>query len=460
MKIKDRIALQFTLIVASILVVFSALVYSTSASYRRDEYFERLRDKARTTSRFLTKVKEIDMNLLKIIDRNTITAMIDEKVLIFDEENRLIYSSLDDKPVTYDVELLERVREEKEIRIRDGENELLGLLYEEGEFPIVVLASAYDEFGLSKLHNLRNTLGWGLLVGIVVTVGLSVYFAGNSLKPIADLNTEVSSITAQNLETRLHEGNRKDEIAQLAINFNQMLQRLSLAFEQQRSFVSHASHELRTPIAALKSEVQLGEQYAADKPELREIFQNLSSDTERLIQITNNLLLLARSFESLNRITTVAIRVEDMLFEAKEELMSRNHDYNILIDYDSFPQDESSTLIDGNKELIKVLFLNLIDNACKYSDDNAARVMISTDRTHCTIRIVDHGIGIAQEDLSRIFNPFFRGENAAGYLGFGIGLSICQRIVEAHRGTITAESKKGAGSTFTVVFTNVSARQA
>ncbi len=456
MKIKDRIALQFTLIVASILIVFSALVYSTSANYRRDEYFERLRDKARTTCRFLIEVKEIDMNLLKIIDRNTITAMIDEKVLIFDQNNKMIYSSLDDKPVSYNVELLERVREEKEIRVRDGENELLGLLYEEGEFPIVVLASAYDEFGLSKLNNLRNTIGWALLAGIALTVGLSVYFAGNSLKPIADINMEVSSITAQNLETRLHEGNRKDEIAQLAINFNQMLQRLSLAFEQQRSFVSHASHELRTPIAALKSEVQLGEQYAAGKPELQEIFQNLSLDTERLIQITNNLLLLARSFESLNKITTAVIRIEDLLFEAKEELESRSHDYHILIDYESFPQDESSTLVDGNKELIKVLFSNLMDNACKYSEDKAVRVLVSTDRSFCTIRVIDKGIGIDTQDIPLIFNPFYRAENAAGYLGFGIGLSICQRIVEAHRGTLTVESQKGTGSTFIVKMPNKS----
>lgn len=455
MKIKDRIALQFTIIVASILIVFSALVYSTSANYRKEEFFERLKDKARTTARFLTKVKEIDMNLLKIIDRNTISAMIDEKVLIFDDRNRLIYSSLDDKPVTYNIATLEKVRVEKEIRTQDGENELLGFLYEEGEFPIVVLASAYDEFGLSKLQNLWNTLAWGLLLGIVLTVGLSVYFAGNSLKPIADINTEVSTITAQNLERRLQEGNRKDEIAQLAINFNKMLQRLSLSFEQQRSFVSHASHELRTPIAALKSEVQLGEQYVIDKPELKEIFQNLSSDTERLIQITNNLLLLARSFESLARINTVQLRVEDMLFEAKEELQSRDPGYDILIDYESFPQDESSTIIEGNKELIKVLFLNLIDNACKYSPDHACSVLVSTDKKFCTIKVIDKGIGIDVEDQPFIFNPFFRASNVAGYGGFGIGLSICQRIVEAHGGRLAVVSRKGEGSTFTVELLNV-----
>lgn len=93
MTIRNRIALQFSIIVASILVVFSLVIYFVSSTYRREEFYERLKSKARTTVRFLVEVKEVDRELLKIIDRNTLTALLDEKVLVFNSHNKLIYSN-------------------------------------------------------------------------------------------------------------------------------------------------------------------------------------------------------------------------------------------------------------------------------------------------------------------------------------------------------------------------------
>lgn len=450
MKIKDRIALQFSLIVASILIIFSIVVYSISSNYRQEEFYDRLTNKARTTARLLVHVDEVDKKLLKIIDRNTLTALAEEKVLVFDSENKLIYASVDDKPLTYRRNLLEEIRLNKHVETIEGTSEVIGLLYEEGSEPLIVIASAYDRFGRSKLRNLGNTLFWGLLVGIGVTVLLGIYFAGNSLRPIAHINDQVSSITARNLRQRLDEGNRRDEIAQLAINFNTVLERLHQAFEQQRSFVSHASHELRTPLAALKSEVQLAERFVRDDPEIQEIFQNLSSDTERLISITNNLLFLARSFDNISQMTTAQVRIEDVTFFAKDELLSVHPTYHICIDYENLPAEETHTIIQGNEELLKRVILNLIDNACKYSPDHTARILFSTDATYCTLKVIDNGIGIAPEDQPYIFEPFYRASNATSYSGFGIGLSICQRIVDIHGGTLTVHSKKGQGSTFTI----------
>jgi signal transduction histidine kinase len=454
-KIKDRIALQFTILVAALLFMFSIAVYTVSSTFRQEEFFERLRSKARTTCRLLVKVNGIDKDLLKVIDENTLTEMLDEKVLIFNSQNDLIYSSVDDKMLTYHANLLEEVRHKKSVEFVQEDSEVIGLLYTEGTEPLVVLASAFDKYGRSKQNNLIKTLTWGLLVGIGVTVVLGIYFAGNSLKPISSINDQVSLITAQNLSQKLDEGNRKDEIAQLAINFNTVLYRLNQAFEQQKSFVSHASHELRTPLAALKSEIQLGQRFVKDDPELEEVFTNLFSDTERLISITNNLLFLARSLENIDRIKTTAVRIEDLVFLAKEELLTTFPDYGVSIDYISIPDNERETVIEGNEELLKRVFLNLIDNACKYSDDHQARILISTDEKHCFVTVKDHGVGISEEDLPHIFNPFFRSSITSELPGFGIGLSICQRIVDLHHGTISVESKPGNGSAFTVQLSHI-----
>ncbi|KQS31282.1 HAMP domain-containing sensor histidine kinase [Dyadobacter sp. Leaf189] len=455
MKIKDRIALQFTLLVAAILLLFSFAIYSVSEHYRQEEFYDRLKSRAQTTCRLLVKVKGIDKDLLKAIDQNTLSEMLDEKVLIFDKENDMIYSSVDDKLLTYRKSLLDEVREKKYIEFHQGENEVIGLFYQDDSEPLVVLASAYDTFGHSKLANLKNTLGWGLLAGIAVTVGLGIYFAGNALRPINRINGQISLITAQNLSQQLDEGNRKDEIAQLAINFNTVLDRLNKAFEQQKSFVSHASHELRTPLAALKSEIQLGQRFTTSNPDLEEVFNNLSSDTERLISITNNLLFLARSLENVGNLKMAPVHIEDLAFLAKEELLAAHPNYEVIIGYETIPENENETVIKGNEELLKRVFSNLLDNACKYSSNHQAQIIISSNAKSCIVKVKDNGIGISQEDIPHIFSPFFRSSNASGVPGFGIGLSICQRIVELHHGNISVTSELGAGSEFRVQLSHV-----
>ncbi|WP_149242478.1 sensor histidine kinase [Dyadobacter sp. 32] len=450
MKIKNRIAIQFTMMVAVILLLFSVAIYTVSSRYRQEEFYDRLKSKARTTCRLLVKVNGIDKNLLRVIDQNTLTEMLDEKVLIFNSENELIYSSVDDKMISYHANLLAEVRQKKEIEFLQGESETIGILYDEGDEPLVVLASAFDKFGKSKLQNLLQTLAWGLTGGICLTVILGIYFAGNSLRPISRINEQVSLITAQNLDKKLDEGNRKDEIAQLAINFNTVLYRLHKAFEQQKSFVSHASHELRTPLAALKSEVQLGQRFTLGNPELTEVFDNLFSDTERLISITNNLLFLARSVENMGNIKTSQVRIEDISFLAKEELLAAHPDYKIIIDYDTIPENENDTVIQANEELLKRVLLNLMDNACKYSADHTAKLFIAADSKQCIVKVTDHGIGISADDLPFIFDPFYRSAHSSEVPGFGIGLSICQRIVDLHHGTLSVTSQLSHGSTFTL----------
>ncbi|WP_310590342.1 HAMP domain-containing sensor histidine kinase [Dyadobacter sp. NIV53] len=284
---------------------------------------------------------------------------------------------------------------------------------------------------------------------------MGIYFAGNSLRPISKINEQVSLITAQNLSQKLDEGNRKDEIAQLAINFNNVLGRLNLAFEQQKSFVSHASHELRTPLAALKSEIQLGQRFTKNDPDLKEVFTNLFSDTERLISITNNLLFLARSYENLGRMKMYPVRIEDLAFLAKEELLTSFPDYKVNIDYATIPDNENETVIEGNEELLKRVILNLIDNACKYSENHTAQLLIATNERYCIVKVIDQGSGISKEDLPQIFNPFFRSSHTSELPGFGIGLSICQRIVELHHGTISVASELGKGSEFQVQLSHI-----
>ena len=450
MTIRNRISGQFTLIVASILVLFSLLIYFTSAYNRQEEFYERLKRKARTTVRLLVEVNEIDQDLLKVIDRNTLTALYEEKVLVFDERNRLIYSSVDDQPINYKPTLLDEVRRDREIETYTAGNELVGMLYQRGGQQLVVLASASDSVGKNNLRNLRQTLAWGLLGGIGLTVVLGFFFAGQSLRPIAQINQQVQTITAGNLQFRLNEGKRQDEIDQVAINFNHVLDRLEQAFAQQRSFVSHASHELRTPLTALKSEIQLGLRRRLSVEEHETILHTLLADMDRLIGLSNSLLFLARTLENLQHVQFSLVRVDEVLFSAQDELLSAHPSYQVWVDYDNLPEAETDTLVRGDEDLLGRVVLNLLDNACKYSAHHQAWVRIGFDATDCQLTIRDEGIGMSTEEMTRIFEPFYRASGALGYEGFGVGLSICQRIVNLHQGTISVVSEPGRGSTFTV----------
>lgn len=455
MKIRTKIALQFTLIIALILAAFAAYFYYIDQQNRKDEFQARLRYRALTTANLLIKVEPINKKLLKIIDKETLSNLYAEKVLMFNADNKVVYASYEPDSMVYykyNAELLKSIRQKKYVETTNDSLEVVGVMYtdqEKGDF--VVIASAEDYLGKSQLQKLLKSLIYSVLFGILITTVLGFIFAGQSLKPIASINKEIGSITAYNLRKQLNEGNRQDEIAQLAINFNQMLQRLEQSFDLQRSFVSNASHELRTPLAGLKSEIQVALETERTPDEYRRTLQSALTDTQRLIQLTNGLLQLAQSENKERGLSMQPLRIDELIFETQEEIQVQHPDYQVLVDFDEIPEQEQSVMVVGSVPLLKTVFGNLIDNACKYSPSKRAEVRISFDDKSCIVRVVDAGIGIPQEETQRIFEPLYRAKNATTFPGYGIGLSVCRRIVDVHRGTIQVNSKLDKGSVFEII---------
>jgi signal transduction histidine kinase len=370
---------------------------------------------------------------------------------MFNEKNELVYASYEANSFLFSPDFLNQVRKQKYVENIDWENQVIGQMYEDEEKKsYVVVASASDKYGKDKLKNIRDTLVISFIIGILLTIFLGVIFAGQSLKPIADINEEITNITAYNLKQKLNTGNNKDEIAQLAINFNQMLERLERSFEFQKSFVSNASHELRTPLAAIKSEIQIALENNRTTDEYKIILRSLLIDNQRLIQLTNGLLQLAKSENRDNTLVMKPTRLDELLFKAQEEVLNQNSDYKILIDFDDIPDDDEWVSANGNEALLLTVFTNLLENACKYSQDHQAEAKIKFNDKHCIVAVKDNGIGIAASELGKIFEPFYRTPNASKYRGHGIGLSVCRRIIDMHQGKIDVISEEGKGSTFIV----------
>ena len=450
MSIRNRLTWQFTIIVASILIVFYTSVYFFYADFRRDEYYTRLTNKALTTAHLLIDVQEIDHDLLKIIERNSLNALHDEKIYIFDWQNHLIYTSTDDHDPKISSDLLREIREEKRVEFTSKNNETLGLAYQEQGKDYVIIASAFDIYGRRKLVNLRFILIFGSSVCLIVTYFAGGLFSGQALKPIANINRQVSGINAENLHTRIDEGNGQDEIAQLASNFNQMLDRIARFFELQKNFVHNASHELRTPLAAIISQIQVGLAKERTENEYKKLLGSVLEDSENLKRLSNGLLELAQAERDQLGIKKAPVRMDEILFSAQNEVLKSSSHRGIEMEFSDIPDNENYLTVLGHEGMLRTVLVNLLDNACKFSPDEKALVSFSFDEREVKIAVADKGIGVPAEDLDQIFLPFYRSNQVRQYQGHGLGLSICKKIVELHHGNISVQPNQGQGSIFTL----------
>lgn len=452
MTIRTKIALQFSVIVAGLLAFFSIGIYYLSENYRQQEFYNSLRDRAVTTARLLIKEPQIDKQLLKVIDKNTLSTLYPAQVLVFNDSNEVAYYNYEADTIYYSPELLNRIRSQRYIETTFGSNQVVGTMYSDTlNKSYAVLAQAEDVYGKEKLMNIREAMYTGYFSAIILTIILGFLFAGQSLKPISKINEEISHITASSLRKKLDTGNNTDEIAILAVNFNKMLSRLDSSFELQKSFVSNASHELRTPLAAVKSEIQVALQNERTPEEYKSILNSLLNDNQRLIKLTNSLLQLAKSEAQENTVNLRPVRVDEILFNVQDEILHLNPNYKIQIDFEDIPEDINWVTINGKEALLKTLFTNLIDNACKYSQNQQADVKIKANSQNCLISVSDTGIGIHSDELEKVFEPFYRTKRATTYKGSGIGLSICKRIVDLHQGKLSIKSEIDIGSLFVVV---------
>jgi signal transduction histidine kinase len=451
MKIRTRLAIRFTIIVASLLIIFALAIYYFSSTYRQEEFYERLDEKAYNYTQLLVKIDTLHDGLLDMIDKNTIY-LYDERILLYNNKNELLFSTREENPVDVSPEFLDRVRHEKEIRYMDGRKEALAVLYATSKGPVVVLVSAYDKYGLDKLQYLEIILLISLSLCIVITMIAGWIYAGQALSPISGVIAEVEEISASNLARRVSEGNGKDEIASMAITFNHMLERIQHSFELQKSFVSNSSHELRTPLTSITGQIEVALMSQKDIAEYKAVLSSILEDIKSLNHLTNGLFELAHADMDISRFRMGKVRLDELLWQTRHDLLKRKPSYKILIDTTGFPEEEATLTILGNEHLIRSLLINLMDNACKFSPNKQVKVFFTFSERHVNISFEDEGIGISEEDLEKVSQPFHRGSNTKGIPGHGLGLSLCFKIAAIHRAEMKVDSRLDQFTRVTIRF--------
>lgn len=451
MNFKIRSAILFTALVAIILLACYAVIYFSYKDFKEDEFYARLEQKSITTYQFLKDIKDADRRLLDASSRNAIFTMYNETVIVFDSNYKIIFKSPEALlPTKYTLEFVKEIAQKKTIRFKDGQSEAVGKLVEHNGNHAIVIASAIDKFGGKKLLNLQFILTVSFVLGLLVTALLSYFYVKQAFAPIDILNDQITRISQNRLNERVTVKQSQDELNQLAQNFNKMLDRIEHAFKIQRSFIQHASHELRTPLANLitSCEAALNKQHTTD--EYQKLIESLNEEHHKLVEVTNALLLLSQyENEELSK-NVETVRIDEIIFESVEEVQTLYPNHIIKFRMNEALTEEKLTL-NGKFILLKTAISNLIRNSCKYSDNN--EIIITVDKTNDLLEIAISNTGPTIEDheIPFLMMPFYRANNAQTIKGFGLGLSIANRIILLHNGSIHY-SKENNTNLFTISF--------
>lgn len=307
---------------------------------------------------------------------------------------------------------------------------------------------------LAQLNiTLRNVLlEFLLIVPIVLLFGTlgSYWLAGRAFIPVDRLTRTAQKIKAGDLHQRVPVPRSRDEIQRLAITLNEMIERLEQTFTRQRRFVADASHELRTPVAAIRSMTDLAQLHHLSTKEYNSILQDINAESERLGRLISDLLALARADEGQAHLDCSPVRL-DLLVQAvvaNAETLAHEHDVSIHV---STPQE---VIAMGDEARLIQAVMNLLDNAIVYTNPGGqVTLSVEVKQHRAYISVQDTGIGIAPEHIPHLFERFYRVDAARTRTegnSSGLGLAIVDWVIHAHDGSVSVESQEGHGSTFTV----------
>ena len=440
MEIRKKITNQFIIIVAFIQLFASIVIYFSFSQTRKEDFYNRLESKAKLAGQMLLDIDEIDRDLLAKIERNNPQSLPNERIIIFDYKNQVIFSNDDGNLIKIPVKLINTVRLDGDIRLVKNPFEVYGKFYTNDTDRIVVFVAAQDIFGFNKLKGLQIILFTVYILFLVIVFFAGRYFSRNALNPVSAMIRKVDNIEISNLNERLDEENGQDELASLAQTFNRMLQRLEVSFLTHKSFISNASHELRTPLTVLTGQIDVLLLKDRSTDEYKNALRSMLDDIKNLNQISDKLLLLTQVSSGFPETDFIDLRIDDVIWQSRNELMKRKNNYTIRINFVEPIDDDEKLILKGNELLLKTAFLNIMDNACKYSEDKTVNVYLSTSDDFVKLLYKDQGTGIDNEDLGLVFQPFFRGKNAKSTKGHGIGLSLVEKIIQLHNGKITIMS--------------------
>lgn len=452
MPVRIKITLYFTLIVFAILTLLCSAVYYFSFINRQKNFNTRLINRAVTTARLLAQSETFNQQLIQKIDASTALAMTNKTVQAYDFFDNRIYSYAE-KPgdtISVDKTILEKAKKDQYVYFTANEKDAAGYYFTDKGSKVIIIIAAYDAEGKKNLEQLQYILWACFTGGILIALAGGYFFTSGLLRPVRKIADELNEISAQNLARRIVSRNSRDEWDYLTNTLNELLDRLEESFDTQRRFIANASHELSTPLTSISSQLEVSLQRERGSSDYKNVMESVLQDVRHLSKLTQTLLEFAKASGTSGGIEINLVRIDEVLLRMPRDMAKLNNEYIVKLSFNDLPEEEEKLLIFGNEDLLFSAIRNIVLNACKYSSDHIARIILSVLQNQVIVEISDQGKGIAADELQNIFQPFFRAGNHKTESGFGLGLSLTSRIIKLHRGHIKVNSVVDKGTTFSI----------
>jgi len=452
MTLKNRFALLFSLFFTLFFAVVLIIVYKLFSDYRQGDFYSRLASKSEQI--YFEIGKHFKNSNDPIADEvvQTTYKLVNERIAVFDLNRKKIFQTNQSNPIHLDENQIKNIRTLNTIYFNNKEIETVVKLFVNGNDRIIVAVSAEDLYGNAKLDYLKSLFYWTFIFGLILLWFFSYQLSRRALLPMDRLREKVQEITFQNLNNPIQFENKKDEISALAKAFNHMLERIDKAYKRQREFTGNASHELRTPIARIGTQIENLLQEKQVDENLKNSLKSVHEDVYHLSDVVTSLLILSRLDEGVKTDNFKPIRIDEIIFDVTDELLKIWPDFKLKFEIENKTSNELILDVNGDETLLKIAITNLLRNAYTYSDNQQVKVTYILNKSSQNIQVYNTGEVPSFKDNSPMFQAFSRGTNSYDKPGSGLGLRIIQRILKYHNASITFNSPAENANLFEIKF--------
>ncbi len=414
------------------------VIYLLFAEYREEQFQQQQNEKIENTIRLLERHKESSAEISNILDEQDINDFFDEKLLVYNREKKNIFASLDSLDIKRAEEILSKLSPDNRwIETREDNYDLIGvyLLNNAGEY--YAISKAYDAFGHSKLRYLRNILVIIFIVITVIVLVVSFYLSKKISDPITALAEKLNTYDLEKENTGQVDINTTSyELVLLTSRFNELVNRTNNAFIFQKHIAHHISHQLKTPLAVLVSELERIQGSTADENTKASLVHQVVK--AKTLGTTINALLEISKIEANGHIKKRPVRVDEMIFDIIEELNIINPGFIFEIRYSPENMNDHKLIVYANPILLRQAFQNLLVNCIAYSKQAKAEIKFDgLQQDVMELHFINEGDPISEEEQKLLFHHFFRGKNSMEKPGFGLGLVLTKKALELSGATIS-----------------------
>lgn len=451
MQIRSRLTFQFLIIVASLLLVAMGFIHVQFKNYLEREHYSNLKSKALMTAEMLlNKRQPIIQDTIQEEGHHHLTTN-SENISIYSTEFQRLFKFYP-SPDTMDATMLKEIAAKKELQFGRGQFKSLGLYYtnQYGHSYFIIADGIFNPIHLATLGRIL-LIAFCLLIAVVAAGGW--FFAGQALAPVTRIMNQIDAILPTDLSQRLDQTRRADELSRLARAFNNLLDRIQHVFKNQKLFLSNISHELKNALSVMQSQLQISLDKDRTNQEYRNTLESVLDDVRELSEVSDKLMQLARINADDTQIVFEKVRIDELIWQARAMVIKSHPNYQVQLEMEDLPDDVECLVVSGNEPLLRTALFNLLENGCKFGANHVVRVRLSQTAQESTlVEIIDSGPGISSDELSLVFEPFYRSNNTSAVKGSGVGLSLVHSIMKLHQVTMKVSSQLNAGTTFRLEF--------